>query len=191
MRLFIALIPKQETLSQIRDVVRGLGQAKRNFNYIAIDQLHMSLKFVGGNISEDSLKVLNPVMKERFKGVNLPEVTLTDLSYGTEGQKAPKVMFFSVEPNAELDQLTQQIHELVVELGLEDVVAKKDRKRHIHHVTVARVKRSISNSLVRNTRNEIEQASIKDIKFIPAKLALVQSVLTPQGPFYKVLDVYS
>lgn len=186
MRLFLGLFPDDETLVKIRDSIRQLDKIKRNFNFLPYEQMHMTVKFLGANVSDGSAQYITEKLTEITPNIKTTEIKLNKLMYGFKGQKKPNVMFFQIKENEAIDNLVSKVHKHVKGMKLADVIRQKDRKKFLHHVTIARVKRSVSNSLVRQTREAIDKVNIpEEISFTPKEMYLVQSILTPTGPEYK------
>ena len=66
MRLFIALYPTKEYLDYFRDVMRAFAKEKRNLKPIDIEQVHLTLRFVGAKVSGASKNAIaNEILRDR------------------------------------------------------------------------------------------------------------------------------
>jgi 2'-5' RNA ligase len=190
MRLFIGAFPPEEVLAQIRDVVRQMDKIKRNFKFIDYEQLHVTLKFLGADVSEESFNEIyeklnnNLVLRKQKKAT----IKLSKLMFGFPGQNTPSAMFFDIEPDAALDFLINNINKEVKNVGLDDTIRKKERRKLTHHITIARAKHSTSRSLTRSTREVISRIRIPKIEYEVNEIHFVQSILTIKGPIYKKLS---
>lgn len=192
MRLFLAIFPGQEVLNEIRDILRKTTKIKRNFRWIPFEQMHITLKFFGANISEESLELIQHQLPNIL--ANIPkdiEIEIADIQYGFEGQSHPNIIFLSIYETKELNEATSYIHTSIKAMGLEDVIAKKDRKKILHHITLARSKRSGSNSMVKETRDVLKTIKFNPIKFKLSEIAIIESTLTKIGPSYRKIANYT
>jgi 2'-5' RNA ligase len=190
MRIFIGIFPSQEVLTQIRDVIRSLDKIKRNFEFSPYEQMHITVKFVGAKVGSDSIQQIKETLLEISQQLKPVEVEIDQIFFGLPGQRFPKVMFFTIKPNTELDNFTTNVHEAVRSLQLHDTIRKKDRRKLIQHITIARCKRSVSGSLVRQTREVLKNVKLKPIKFTINNLVLMESQLQKSGPVYKKIGQY-
>lgn len=190
MRLFFAIFPPKEALDEIRDVVRKLDKIKRNFRFIPYEQLHLTVKFLGANVSADSFELLAKHFSQVDFKIPKLSVRLNKVQFGFSGQLYPHVMFISVDNDALVGGLTDQINDEIKKLEIEDVIRKKDRNRALNHITIARVKRTVSKSLTKETREVLNKIETLQFEFEVKEFYLMQSILTPIGPKYKKLTKF-
>lgn len=55
-RIFLGIFPQKEHISFFRDILRNLDEEKRNLKHIPLDMVHLTLYFIGANVSESSLQ---------------------------------------------------------------------------------------------------------------------------------------
>lgn len=187
MRLFLGLFPGEDELAQIRDIVRSLDKIKRNFKFMPYEQMHLTIKFLGSNISSGTTEALIEDLNKMDLKISNPILKVNKVMYGFPGQKSPNVMFLDIEREIGLDKLMIEVNNYVKQLGYDDVIKRKDWKKLTHHITIARTKRSVSGSLVRSTREAISRIKHEKIEFTTDRIYLVQSTLSPTGPVYKKL----
>ena len=190
MRLFLAAFPSQETLEDLRDIFRGLDKIKRNFRFVNLEQIHITVKFLGGDISSESYEAISGAVSNIMQNLKAPVIAPEELMFGFPGQQYPTALFLTVEPNRDLDNLIGEIHDVVKDLKLPDVIRFKDRRKVVNHITIGRTKRSVSKSLTRSTREAVKNLNINIREFIPTELYFVESILTPKGPVYRKLSKF-
>src|SRR3989304_8856948 len=123
-RLFIAIMPDKKTRDYLRDAIRVLTKYSRNLRFVNVEQLHMTLQFLGHNVTDESLEQII----SRLKSIDTNGITIqmADLHFGFKGQTHPSVLFWEVEDNDKLKQLTKEVQTYVQELNLEDIKKQKD-----------------------------------------------------------------
>lgn len=189
MRLFIGIYPNQEFLAYFRDVTRELDKQKRNLRFISLEQLHLTLRFIGPNVSLGSkIEIANALLKQAGQYPK-PVINLTGLRLGVPGQHDPRVVIADVEENQDLDSLVNMMHRAIRQVGKKDTILWKTKVDHNYHISLARMKDSATRSTGREVKDIIREI---DIPIPPAFQAteayLVQSELTRRGPVYKKLE---
>lgn len=189
MRLFIGIYPSTDFLAYFRDVVRGLDRQKRNLRLINLEQIHLTLRFIGPNVSLGSKTAVTAELLRLAGNYPKPSIELKGLRLGFPGQHDPRVVMSNVEANPELDSLVNMLHRQVRQANRKDTIIWKNQADHNYHMSIARLK----DSATRSTGREV-QALIKDISiptppaFVATEAYIVQSELTRRGPIYKKLE---
>lgn len=173
MRLFIAInFEDKEYFKQIQDQMpTGIAELNLTKTY------HLTLKFLGE--VEDSK--INPV-KEKLQAIKIKPFSATLGKIGIfPSENYIRVVWVGFKENKEIINLQQQ-----VELSLNDLF--KEDKRFHPHITLARVK------FVKDKENFVKK--LKEIKteektFEIKNFKLIKSILTPEGPIYGDLAVFS
>ncbi len=146
MRLFIAIYPPKEHLDYMRDMLRMYDKQKRNLIKIPIDQLHLTLKFLGSKVTEDSKDIIAEELQAQAGNYTKPIISLDKMSLGFPKEYFPKILMMNVHPEPTLNELADEIHEHIKQLKLKDTIRWKGRYTHNHHITLARLKDSASKS---------------------------------------------
>ena len=190
-RVFLALFPDDKTLEATRDVVRSFKKEARNLRFLNLDQMHITLQFLGNSVSNDSIEYISEEL-ERHKSELSPQVIrLTDVMFGFPGQRIPKLIYWDVESTNELKTFTRDVHGFIKDLELPDINPQKDHAKLIHHMTLGRVKNSASKSLAKNIKSIIQGINIDKVEFKATELAFVSSTLTNTGPVYRFIKKVS
>jgi 2'-5' RNA ligase len=190
-RLFIGIVPDKITRDFLRDSIRILNRYSRNLRSVSVDQLHMTLQFLGNNVTDASLEAITDQLQRKLQRQNSIMIKLDELNFGFKGQSSPSVLFWTVEQSPELKQLTNEIHTLVQELKLEDVKRQKDQSRLIHHITVARTKRTFSRREVRSLMQKFQsEFRLQPAAFKAESFSIIESLINKNGNVYKTLETF-
>lgn len=189
MRLFLAIFPPKEYLTYFRDVLRMYNKVKRNLKPIPMEQIHLTLKFIGANVSEHSKDEIFATLK-KFEGeFPKPTISIDKMQFGFNYQKFPKVLMGNIEEDQGLEDLADVVHQKIRELYLSDTIRWKMKHANDFHISVARLKDTATNSSGKFVGN-----ITKDLKltppapFQPEEMVFMESILTPQGTVYKRLE---
>ncbi|KXK26232.1 MAG: 2',5' RNA ligase family [candidate division WS6 bacterium OLB20] len=188
-RAFIAILPDDKTRAFLRDSIRVFNKEARNFRFVNVDQLHITLEFLGDSVSSESITAITQELSSHKGNFPKPSIGLTELRLGFPGQTMPNVLFWNLSGGQKLKDLTRYIHEEIVDLQLTDVKRHKDHAKLIHHITIGRAKRSISRAHARSVKEIIKGHSFGELPvFTPEVFSIIASELTPKGPVYKTLE---
>lgn len=191
MRLFLGIFPPKEYLDYFRDVVRRFDKEKRNLKPVNLEQIHLTLRFVGANVSLGSK---NRIAKSLLRNANnfpKPEIRLGKLSFGFPRQHDPRVLLVDVIENDEIDQLVSRIHKIVRDERLQDTIQWKAKQDTDYHMSLARLKPAATRSTGRNVKQILEMVTIPQPEsFVAEEMYLMQSTFPVRGgaPVYKKLE---
>ena len=189
-RVFLAIVPPAEIRAMLRDYNRSLKKYARNFRFVSIEQLHITLQFIGNGVSGHSLETLVENIGNLTNDTNSFDLTFDSIHFGFPGQNIPHLLFYSVTPNEDLKDLVGIVHEINKELKLPDTNKKKDHSKLINHLTVARTKSDSNRSFGREIREEIKSLNFKPITFKVEEFHLVSSVFKEKGTIYSTLATF-
>lgn len=171
MRLFIAV----ELPESFKDYLMSIQKQFYNLGTISFTRdYHCTLKFLG-EVNETNLERT----KELLRHVKIKKFSLTLDSLGVfPSENYMKVIWIGL--NGSIDKLQE-----CIDSTLETVYPKeRDFKAHL---TLGRVK------CIKDKRAIKEKLGMKisEMSFEVAEFKLIKSALTPSGPFYETLEVYS
>jgi len=189
MRLFIALYPTKEYLDYFRDVMRTFAKEKRNLKPINPEQIHLTLRFVGGRVSPGSKQALAKSLLQHAHQYPKPVIHMESLDFGFRHQDNPRILLASISANHELDKLVHMLHKQIRDLKRDDTIQWKERIDDNHHISIARLKDAATRSTGRDIK-EILQGVHHPLPpdFIAHEMYLVESKLTRTGPIYQKLE---
>ncbi len=189
MRLFVALFPDKKTREYFRDTKQLMSKYKRNFLFTPIDQIHLTIKFLGNNVGEDTYKIYRDTLFEKLACFHSFKYEISDLKFGFPGQLIPSILFSKVINSAELNDLTDIATESAKNIDYHDIVSKKEHKKLIHHFTIGRVKTNKNKSFGRDFGIYLEGIPKPGFETEANEVAIVESELGEKGAKYRVLDV--
>lgn len=185
-RLFIGIIASKELRDQARDVQRVLASYSYKLRFVNLEQVHLTLKFLGNNVSTQNADL---VIETLFRNaVNFSRFSLqTDnVQFGFPTQNKANTLFISIENSPELMEIAQSIQNVTKSLRLDDVIRRKDPVKFMGHFTVARVKKDISRSQIREIRSILASHNFPAITCPVSELHIIESRLTLKGPVYNI-----
>ena len=180
-RTFLAIpIPVgSEYPAMVQRLQRNLEHERRNINWCKLDQIHLTLKFVGDTPDQDIPKIIEACQQlaRRHQPFTM-EFNRTGF-FGSN--HSPRVLWLGMkdEPKALYD-LEADVLDAFDNLGY-----LRDRQNFVPHLTVCRIKQLVDKSFFQQICQGIEQKTylqteVKDIVYL-------QSFLQPTGAFYKTL----
>lgn len=189
MRLFIGIFPPKETLDTLRDISREYSKQKHNLRFLPIDQLHITLKFIGPSVSEHSKNVLIDDF-EKFKGAfGSFDVKIKQIQYGFKKEKFPKYLLANIEDNPMLEKISKVLHQGVKDNRLDDTILWREKYVNDFHITLAKLKSTATNSTAKQIKQLTADINIADIPAFKVEyLFFVESYyIRGKGPFYRKL----
>lgn len=178
MRLFISIPVEPQLAKHISQKFSALDLAWDTIKKTRVDQLHVTLKFLGETPLEDLpriIEVLNNI-KTSFNSLDL-EIDKPEIFTPTN----PRTLTLSIKYNENLQKIYNQIDQALFDSGL----ANKEVRRYTAHLTLGRVKKF--------------DASADWSKYINWKISgnftayyfeLQESILEKIGPTYNVLQTF-
>lgn len=187
MRLFLAIYPPKEYTKYFGEVYKKLDKQKRNLQPTPYDQVHLTLRFIGANVSEPSKnKILELLM--RFEGqYSKPTIGVENIQFGFERQRDPRHLIANIAEDQGLSDLNNEVFQLIKSLRLKDTIRWKDKHSNDFHITLARMKPTATKSSGKIIRKLVEDTKNVEIpaSFTPETYDLVESVVKQDGPVYK------
>ncbi len=190
MRLFLAIYPPKSFLDYFREVQRSFDKQKRNLRHVNLEQMHLTMRFVGANVSLGSKNRIVQALLQHQNQLPKPFINLSGLKFGFPGQFDPRVLMAEIAPNDELDELTSNLHRIVRHERLTDVIGWKSQADKHYHISISRLKPAATRSTGREIKQmlQIAQSLPKPPGFTATELHVVQSILTVRQPEYKKLE---
>lgn len=180
-RTFLAIpIPVgSEYPTMVQRLQRNLEHERRNINWCKLDQIHLTLKFVGDTPDQDIPKIIEAC--QQLARRHQPFAMDFNRTGFFGSNHSPRVLWLGMkdEPKALYD-LEADVLDAFDSLGY-----LRDRQNFVPHLTVCRIKQLVDKSFFQQICQGIEQKTylqteVKDIVYL-------QSFLQPTGAFYKTL----
>ena len=189
LRLFLGIFPPDEYIAYFRDVIRALDKQKRNIRITPVDQLHLTVKFIGSEVSYESKDIIFEELTRLSGNFPKPEIKIDGIQFGFPYQQDPQHVLALVNENQELKDLYNVIHNELKELRLFDTIRWKGKNSDNFHITLARVKPKKARSLAREVGDLVKEIKLEPPEpFIPEYMELVESnISSSNGLTYKRL----
>lgn len=175
MRLFIA-VPVPDS---IKDVLVSVQKKLKHAKLVLVkkEAMHVTLKFLG-EVSDSKIDEI----KKRLCSVRFEKCSVRLDGLGVfPAAGTPKVVWVGLKPKQKLVDLHQNSEQALAGLF--------PAGEHFHaHITLARVK-SVENK--KEFKELLKTISVPEMEFDVNSFELVCSTLTPEGPVYQIIDVYS
>lgn len=188
-RLFLAIFPPEEYREYFRNVLRELDKQKRNLRPIPLDQIHITVKFIGPEVSNASKDFLIQRLTSLQGQFSKPTIKIKPVQFGFPDQLDPVHVLSEVEDSPKLLNIANIVHTLLKEMGLEDTVRWKVKHSDSFHITVARIKPHAPKSLIREVESLIKAIKLDaPLEFVPEYIDVMESQTTLGGaPAYRKL----
>lgn len=170
MRLFIGIPLEKKLVNEIYSLYNKFKNLK-NAKFVKKENLHITLKFLG-EVEEEKITLIKNAIDNSILNFEKFFISTNKIS-GFPEEKRAKVIWFNVYKNSEkIEFLFNNL-----ETYLEKIGFKKEEKKFVSHITIARVKEGANIEFaVKNFNFEFKSEVLS--------MALFQSVLTPSGPVY-------
>ncbi|MFQ5574581.1 MAG: RNA 2',3'-cyclic phosphodiesterase [Terriglobia bacterium] len=176
-RLFTAVTIPETVKSQLARVQRTLAEDLPAAKFVAPENIHVTLKFLG-----DAPPELIPKIKDRLtkKLADFEPFTIRPGGLGAfPGARYARTLWVGLdEGDRELKQLFKHVEKALLNLGF-----GREKRRFSGHLTLARLRQAqnIENAIARPEAN----VSCPDVSV--DRVVLFESILEPGGPVYTSL----
>lgn len=177
MRIFIAVnLPDsvKKALERVILVLKHENQAQP-IKWVEPQLLHITLHFLGGLELNDADKV-SEVLEKTVSRFSKMRFRLGELGAFPD-LKNPRIIFAQATEigDGSIAKLRHELFSRLKDLGFE-----VDDRKWIPHITIGRVKERTS------SLQGTEKINIEPIEWVASSVDLMESVLKPEGPEYKV-----
>lgn len=190
MRLFVAIFPPKEYLDYMRDITRKFTKQKRNLKLVPTDQLHVTIRYIGSQVSEHSYELIRDELLRLQGSFGKVQLELDKLEFGFEFEHFPKIMHHGVVSHKSLIKVSDDVHSVVQALKLRDTLRRKNRYSDSFHITLARLKQNSTRSTAKLIGSHVKNLQFtKPLPVEITQMQLVESIVGTGVPRYKKLDV--
>ena len=178
-RLFIGIPVSEEVKEKIKPVVKALQETGNSFNFVSLNNLHLTLKFLGEVEEKKIPEIMEIIGKVARKQASF-EISLQDM--GTfPNKRMIKVIWIGIISEA----LIKLMKELEKEL---QGIRRNEYSEEVPHLTIARVKMVKDRKKLQEILKEYENTVFGSM--LVNQLFLYESTLTPKGPTYKIIQEF-
>ncbi len=174
-RVFICVQFSDSVIKEVARVQEILGKQRFTGKMTELENLHLTLKFLGEIDREKIEKV-----KEKLKEIKFEKFSakLSDIgTFAFHGN--PRIIWIKIG-GRDIFELQSKIDDSLSELF-------KKEERFMSHMTIARIKYVKDKD---GFREYVKNIGIKDIEFTIGKFILMESKLEEQGPVYTEIEEY-
>ena len=175
MRTFIAVELPDDLKDYLADLILELSEQGVKAKWVAADNLHITLKFLG-DISEDQVAGVIDALRAWSHSVRSFRVKLTELgSFPVRG--VPRVLFIGLDQQSRLERMAEKLDQRLQPLGFSREIGFKA------HLTLARFKGKMNRFFL---QEQLEKIHL-NVGFRFKTVVLLKSTLTKTGPIYDEL----
>jgi len=185
MRSFIAIPLKHEISLRLAETQKLLRE-KINYGISWADpsNAHITLKFLG-EIDELSIPLLNENLKKITREVQEFNIICGGLGF-FPNIRQPRVVWLGVQQDTRLIFLQKMIDDTLSDLGF-----PRDEKRFSPHLTLGRIKQSLTSSELTMLENQKKAESLKPLNSMSVnQIVLYKSQLSQKGPEYTKISIF-
>ena len=178
-RTFIALELPPAVTSLLHKVQQDLKRLNIRARWVRPENIHLTLKFLG-DINPDDIDKIGAAMTGA--AIEFPPVTLSVRGVGVfPGIKRPRIIWVGLGGGIRsLLALQNRLEQELARVGF-----PKDKRSFKAHLTLGRIKQSVTPAVIRQMISEY--ASLNSDEFICDQIFLFKSDLKPSGAVYSKL----
>ena len=180
MRTFIAVEIPKDIQEAIGDYIDSIRESFKDVKWVSPENLHLTIKFLG-EVKESDLKNLSGCVEKAASDFSPFSIDLSNIGF-FPSSKNLKVIWIGTDGGADnLLDLFQELENFLENLGFD-----REARAFSPHLTIGRVKKKKKHKYHVNINPE-ELPEFKSVKFYVKSIAIIKSILTPQGPIYEKL----
>ena len=181
-RTFVAVLLDEEIRGRISGVQERVMKLASNVKWVAPENFHVTLKFLG-NVRLDRVSVVQSAVDEVARGFAAFDLSIAGVGLFPT-PKRPRVIWVGGEEGREqLTALAKELETRLVKVGFE-----KEEKPFRSHITIGRVKEGKPVEGLAEGLEEIDTSGLGTQRV--ASIAIMESVLGRGGPSYTPLSVH-
>jgi 2'-5' RNA ligase len=177
MRLFVALKISREVRENLASLIRDLHTADSRPKWVNPDNLHVTLKFIGGVAPERVIEISDALAVVRTQQLVIAE--FRGIGFFPNARR-PSVVWVGIQPSDFLSTLAAEVNRV-----LSIVAVPREEKAFVPHLTIARFKET---RLSAGLHDEIEKRKSRAFGTLAAnEFHLIESKLKSSGAEYTTL----
>lgn len=175
-RLFAAvkIHPSAHYISLFREITSSLSHER--IKWVEPENMHLTLKFFG-ETDENKIPGIRQALSAAVS--DSKPLTLKIANTGIFGSHYdPKVIWFGIEKNNELDTLAKTVFAELGKYGWQ-----QDRQNFVPHLTIGRIRELKDKQLFRQIISKYNTVEIQE-EYV-SEITLYESILRREGPLYE------
>lgn len=177
-RLFVVLIIPDEIKDKVFNYCHDASENPSGYRWESKDKVHLTLKFIG-EVKEELLPAIVEEL-EFVKNYSFFDCTISKFGFFFRENQA-KILWCNLETDESIVSLVNELNKRLTKYDIEI-----EKRKFKGHLTLLRIKKPVSENFIKR----FKEYSIDPLKFTANAIALIQSVLKPNGSEYKVLKIY-
>jgi RNA 2',3'-cyclic 3'-phosphodiesterase len=177
-RLFVALKIPDYVKSDIFKHCYAAAETPSDFQWEAKDKVHLTMKFIG-DLKEGLLPEIIDEL-EFVKNYSSFNCKISKFGFFFRDNE-PKILWCNLETDESIVSLVNELNDRLKKYDIEI-----EKRKFKGHLTLLRIKKQVSENFIQR----FKEYSFDPIEFNANEIALIQSVLNPNGSEYKVLKIY-
>ncbi len=182
-RLFIALPLPQTALKALAKYRDTMGRETPYLRWTPVANLHVTALFLG-NVAEESIPFAAEALQNVCRAAKPFPLVCESARYAPP-QSVPNMVWLSCRKSRLFLALVKRLAAALSAFAPE--MDWSPRKADTPHVTLARFQKSVLPERLRRLR----RTGLESTSVAVSSCALMESELTPSGPFYRTLSSYS
>lgn len=179
-RVFLAVLLPDEIRATLADVGRKLQASGADMRWVAEDNLHITIKFLG-DVRPTAVCVIAQAVQTACEGIEPFAVAITGVGAFMKSG-APGVIWAGMsQGGGRLGLLAEKIDEAISALGFE-----KEKCPFLAHITFGRARSVRGAAKLQKLLDCLKDTNIGSVKI--DSIAVVKSELKPNGPVYSTLN---
>ncbi len=181
-RLFIAIELSGAMKSAIKEVIETLRMKDHGaIRWVQADGMHLTLKFLG-DVPESKIEMVGKAIENACAGVESLSVSLNGMGV-FPNESRPRVLWIGLagEPEA-LQRVQGKLDEECFMIGF-----AKEERAFSPHVTLGRMRDDASPQAMQGIVGRLKAIQVSNETHLVDCIALIKSVLGPNGPNYTQL----
>ena len=190
MRAFLGIFPPKEIAAVFRDYRQQLRKQKQNIAFVPAPDIHLSLKFLGPDVSEKSIADITEICRNIVGRYKPFEIELSDVRFGFGHASKPRILFASIVENKIVNELAGEIESAIPRLKFPDTYPP--RGKFVPHFTLGRIRGNIHQKKIQEILDAVKQKPFegKGMKFVVDTIRLVNSIKVKDGQRYEVVEEF-
>ncbi len=182
LRTFIAIELTASIQKELEEIQRHLQRAKADVKWVAPNNIHLTLKFLG-DTSTDQIEKLKSILSKITSPYQNFSMEINKLGVFPKPEY-PKVIWVGISSGGEkIVEIVQKIEDDLQILGF-----AKEKRDFSPHITLGRVRSPLNKSPLIKTMQNF--SFLQPLQQTVQAIRLIKSTLTAQGPIYETIETF-